>query len=155
MSANLAISDEERLCRLQLSQSDNVGPATYSQLVELYGSAIKAIEALPDLAAGAARGRSVRLYERSKAARDIENASRHGGQIITLGEATYPRLLAETSSPPPVLFAAGEISLLEKPSCGIVGSRNSSANGKRFTRDVARGLGEAGWTVVSGLARGY
>ena len=148
------ISDEERLSRLQLAQSDNIGPATYHQLLEIYGSAADAITALPDLASGVTRGRRVRLYARDRALRDIEQTHACGGRVVTHGEVDFPRLLAETVNPPPVLFVAGKSELLQLPTCAIVGSRNSSANGKRFARDVARGLGQSGWIVASGLARG-
>ncbi len=148
------VSDEERLCRLQLAQSDNIGPATYHQLLEIYGSAAEAITALPDLASGATRGRRVRLYSRERAVQDTQRTQACGGRIITHGELRFPRLLAETINPPPVLFVAGNANLLRQPTCAIVGSRNSSANGKRFARDVAKGLGQSGWKIASGLARG-
>lgn len=148
------ISDEERLSRLQLVQSDNIGPATYHQLLEIYGSAAEAITALPDLASGVARGRRVRLYSRDHVLRDVERTHACGGQIVTHGEPGFPQLLAQTANPPPVLFVAGNIELLQQSTCAIVGSRNSSANGKRFARDVAKGLGQSGWKIASGLARG-
>ena len=148
------ISDEERVCRLQLAQSDNIGPATYHQLLELYGSGSEAIAALPDLASGTTRGRRVRLYSRDRALQDIERTHGCGGQIITHGEPGFPRLLAQTVNPPPILFAAGNAELLQQTTCAIVGSRNSSANGKRFARGVAQGLAHDGWKIASGLARG-
>lgn len=154
MSKRQDISDVERISRLQLAQSDNVGPATYQQLLELYGSAAEAITALPDLASGVTRGRRVKLYSRDRALRDVEKTHACGGRIMTHGEAGFPRLLAETVNPPPVLFVAGNSELLQQPTCAIVGSRNSSANGKRFARDVARELGQSGWIIASGLARG-
>lgn len=148
------VSDEERVCRLQLAQSDNIGPATYHQLLDIYGSASQAITALPDLASGVTRGRRVRLYSRDRTLRDIEKTHDCGGQIISHGEPGFPHLLAQTVNPPPVLFVAGNADLLQQPTCAIVGSRNSSANGKRFARDVAKGLGQSGWIIASGLARG-
>jgi DNA processing protein len=148
------ISDEERLCRLQLVLSDNIGPATYHQLLDIYGSAAEAITALPDLASGVTRGRLVKLYSRNRVLRDVERTHACGGRIVTHGEPAFPHLLAQTANPPPVLFVAGNIELLQQTTCAIVGSRNSSANGKRFARDVAKGLGQSGWKIASGLARG-
>ncbi|MEO1160585.1 MAG: DNA-processing protein DprA [Pseudomonadota bacterium] len=148
------VSDEERVCRLQLAQSDNIGPATYHQLLQLYGSGSEAIAALPDLASGVTRGRRVRLYSRDSAVQDLERTHACGGQVLTTGEPGYPHLLAQTVNPPPVLFVAGDTGLLQQTTCAIVGSRNSSANGKRFARDVAHGLAQAGWKIASGLARG-
>lgn len=154
MARRRDITDEERVSRLQLAQSDNIGSVTYHQLLELYGSAAEAITALPDLASGVTRGRRVRLCSRDRALRDFEKTHACGGQITTHGEAGYPRLLAETVNPPPVLFVAGKSELLQQPTCAIVGSRNSSANGKRFARAVAAELGQSGWIIASGLARG-
>ncbi len=148
------ISDEERLCRLQLSQSDNIGPATYHQLLDLYGTAAEAINALPDLASRASRGRRARLYPRERALQVIDRTQACAGHIVTHGETGFPQLLAQTVNPPPVLFVAGNADLLQQPTCAIVGSRNSSANGKRFARDIARELGQRGWKIASGLARG-
>ncbi|MEM9471509.1 MAG: DNA-processing protein DprA [Pseudomonadota bacterium] len=148
------ISDEERICRVQLAQSDNIGPATYHQLLDLYRTAGEAIAALPDLALRATRGRRIRLYPRERALRDIDRTHACGGHVITCGETGFPQLLAQAVNPPPVLFVAGNADLLLQPTCAIVGSRNSSANGKRFARDIARELGQCGWKVASGLARG-
>jgi DNA processing protein len=152
--ASSHLSDEERLSRLQLAQSDNIGPATYHQLLEIYGSAEEALAALPELAAGITRGRRIKLYSRERAANDFARTQALGGQILVHGDAAYSHLLAQTGNPPPILFVAGRVELLQQPTCAIVGSRNSSANGKRFARDVATGLGQSGWHTVSGMARG-
>ena len=56
--------------------------------------------------------------------------------------------------PPPVLAVRGRIDALARPLIGIVGSRNASAAGTKFAQRIARDLGDAGLTVVSGLARG-
>lgn len=146
--------DEERLSRLQLAQSDNIGPSTYHQLLETYGSAAEAVTALPGLASKVTQGRRIKLYPRERAMQDVERTIECGGQILCYGDPAYPQLLAQTVNPPPVLFVAGKIELLQQTTCAIVGSRNSSANGKRFAREVANGLGQSGWIVASGLARG-
>ncbi len=146
--------DEERLSRLQLAQSDNIGPATYHQLIEAYGSAAEALAALPHLASKHTGGRRIKLCSRDRALRDVEAANAVGGRILCHGDASYPRLLAQTVNPPPILYASGRGELLQQSTCAIVGSRNSSANGKRFARQVAKGLGNEGWNIASGLARG-
>jgi len=146
--------DEEQLSRLQLAHSDNIGPATYHQLLEVYGSAAEAVAALPHLASGVTKGRRIKLYSRDRALQDVERTNACGGRILCHGDPVYPQLLAQTVNPPPILFAAGNTELLQHTTCAIVGSRNSSANGKRFARQVAEGLGLHGWNVASGLARG-
>jgi DNA processing protein len=66
----------------------------------------------------------------------------------------YPSALGDLSDAPPVLWARGDLSLLELPCVAIVGTRRATAYGERVTRELARSLARAGATVVSGLARG-
>jgi DNA processing protein len=147
-------SDEERLSRLQLALSENIGPASYHQLLEVYGSAAQAIAALPHLASKVSRGRQIKLCSSEHALQTVERTTELGGQILCLGDKAYPQLLAQTVNPPPILFAAGNMELLQLATCAIVGSRNSSANGNRFARQIAGELGQCGWKIASGLARG-
>jgi DNA processing protein len=73
---------------------------------------------------------------------------------VALGEADYPPALQEIDSAPPVLALRGQAAALRKAAVAIVGSRNASAAGLTFAERLARGLGQAGYVVVSGLARG-
>ena len=146
--------DRERLSRLQLVLSENVGPATYYQLLGAFGSATSAISALPDLASRASANRRIRLCPGERALQVEQRTREIGGRILFNDDAAYPFLLAQTINPPPVLFAIGRTEYLQQATCAIVGSRNASANGKRFAREVAAGLGQCGWTIASGLARG-
>ena len=149
-----AISDAERLARLRLALSDNVGPSTWHHLVGHFGTALAAIEGLPELASRAGAGRRVSLYPEERALRDIELTVKTGGTVVTVGEPNYPGLLAEAGHAPTVLFVRGREELLNAPCCAIVGSRNASANGRRFARELSMTLGRSGWIVASGLARG-
>jgi DNA processing protein len=148
------ISDAERLARLRLACSDNVGPSTWHNLLAHFGTAGAAIQGLPELASRAGAGRRVRLYPLDKALHDIQQTDKNGGTVLSFGEADYPILLAEAGHSPPILFAKGRLELLNAPCCAIVGSRNASANGRRFARELAMTLGLSGWVVASGLARG-
>jgi DNA processing protein len=143
----------DRLARLRLIRSENVGPVTYLQLLARFGSAAAAIEGLPDLAARAG-GRSPRIASAESAAREIEAVEQIGARHLFLGTQDYPALLAEIDTPPPVLIARGDPALLDRPMVALVGARNASAAACRFARALARSLGEAGLVVVSGLARG-
>jgi DNA processing protein len=144
---------EDRIARLRLIRSDNIGPVTYFQLIARFGSAIAAIEAIPDLAARGG-GRPPRLAGRPVAEREIEQVARLGGRHLFLGQDHYPSLLAELETAPPALIVMGDLSLLERPSIALVGARNASAAACRFARQLASALGEAGAVIVSGLARG-
>lgn len=147
------ISFNERFARLQLFRSRGVGPMTYAQLVQKFGSAIEAIQHLPELAAAKGR-RNVVVADTAEIEKEWAEADRLGVQFVTLGEKDYPRALAAIADPPPVLGARGNVLLLEKTIVAIVGARNASAAALSFTRDLAAQLGEEGLVVVSGLARG-
>lgn len=147
-------SRAERLTWLRLIRSQHVGPITFRRLLERFGTPARALAELPTLARqGGATARLVVCPE-SQAARELDAIDALGGQALTLGEPGYPPLLAQVEDAPPVLFVLGQVHLLAKKAVGVVGARNASANGRRFARDLAAGLGEAGFLVVSGMARG-
>ncbi len=74
--------------------------------------------------------------------------------IITLGDPAYPTALLDIPDPPAVLFAAGNVGLLKRPALAIVGSRSPSPQGLDNARAFAKALGNANYTIVSGLALG-
>jgi DNA processing protein len=144
---------EDRIARLRLIRSENIGPVTYFQLIARFGSAGAAIAAIPDLAARGG-GRPPKLAPRAVAEREIEQVARLGARHLFLGQDPYPPLLAEMETAPPALVVKGDLGLLERPAVAVVGARNASAAACRFARMLAQGLGQAGAVVVSGLARG-
>jgi DNA processing protein len=75
-------------------------------------------------------------------------------KYVGLGEIEYPALLRETDDAPPLLAVRGDVEALAKPAVALVGSRNASMAGTKLAGSIARDLGEAGFIVVSGLARG-
>ena len=147
------LSDEQRLDWLQLIRSDNIGPRTFRELINRYGSARGAIDALPALARGGGAGH-FRLFPRDDAERELAAINVRGARLIALGEADYPARLQTIYDAPPLLTIRGAAEVLSKPMVGIVGSRNASAAGMKFAERIARELGEAGFIIASGLARG-
>lgn len=142
----------DTISRLRLIRTDSIGPVTYRQLVARFGTAAAALDALPDLAR---RGnRQLNIWSADKAEAELAAAASLGAQMLFIGTPDYPPLLARTETAPPVLFAHGDTSLLDRPAVAIVGARNASAAGVRFARQLASDLGEADFVVVSGLARG-
>ncbi len=148
------LSDEERLACLRLIRSDNVGPVTFRDLINHYGGATKALEALPALSRRAGSGRPIRICPRDDAERELDAARRAGATALFTIEPNYPALLARSEAPPPMLYVKGNPELLNAPSVAIVGSRQCSAAGSQLTRIFAADLAEAGFVIVSGLARG-
>lgn len=144
----------ETLAALRLIRSENVGPITYRQLIDRCGSAEAALDALPELARLGGRRRPLKLYAKDAAERELEAVAELGGRFLVLGEASYPAALAALPDAPPVLALLGPGELTGPRHLAVVGARNASANGQRLAERLARDLGDAGFTVVSGLARG-
>lgn len=148
----IALTDRQRFDWLRLIRSESVGPRTFRALMNRYGGAAAALDALPELARGS--GRSIRICPVAEAERELEALSRRGGRLLALGETAYPLPLQAIDSAPPLLAVLGAGEALLRPSVALVGSRNASAAGLKFTARLARDLGEAGFVIVSGLARG-
>ncbi|GAB5489513.1 MAG: DNA-processing protein DprA [Parasphingorhabdus sp.] len=139
--------------RLRLIRSANIGPVTYVQLLKRFGSAERALNAIPDLARRGG-GKAPRIADANVIQSEIQDIERLKANLLFIGDQKYPRLLAELSNAPPILIYRGSLSHLNKPIIAIVGARNASAAACRFARDLANSLNTAGATVVSGLARG-
>ena len=149
----MTLPDAERFARLRLARTDQVGPVTFRQLLERFGSAERALDALPDLIRrGGRHGHALPPVDRIEA--EMAAGERAGGRLIVLGDADYPDMLAAVDPPPPLLWTLGDASLMARPCIAVVGARIASAGGQRIARGLAQQLGEAGHVVVSGLARG-
>ncbi len=149
----MILTDEQRLDWLRLIRSENVGPRTFRALINQYGGAAAALEALPDLARRGGR-LLLKVYSRAEAEKEMAAALHLGVRFVAMGEPDYPKTLQAIDTAPPLIALRGNAAVLAKPSVAIVGSRNASASGLTFTERLARQLGEGGYAVVSGLARG-
>jgi DNA processing protein len=137
-----------------LARSEGVGPVTFANLLSQFGSARAAIEALPDLARRGGRSTSPRIPTVADAERELQRGLAIGARLLLSEDSEFPAPLAATDGAPPLLWALGDARLLVRPCLAIVGARVASAAGRRFARELAVGLGSAGFIVVSGLARG-
>ncbi len=151
---NVRLSDEQRFDWLRLIRSDNVGPRTFRALINNLGGARAALDALPELARRGGAKRAIRIATVEEIEKELLTARRLGVRFIALGEPEYPPALRQIESAPPILAVRGRDEALQQPAIAIVGSRNASAAGMAFADRIARGLGQAGYVVVSGLARG-
>ncbi len=148
------LDEAERLARIRLTRTPNVGAVTYRDLMARFGTAHAALEALPRLARrGGAKAPPTPPTE-EVVREELERLADIGGRGLVLGEPGYPRRLAQLDPPPPFIAVIGPTPLDAERAVAIVGSRNASAIGRRFAHDLARTLGEAGVLIVSGLARG-
>lgn len=152
--APAALSEAERRDRLRLIRSENVGPVTWRRLIDRYGSATRALAALPALAAAGGRKGGVRIPTEADAEAELAQLSRLGGRLLVWGDPDYPARLAAIEDAPATVSVVGDGALFARRSIAVVGSRNASVNGRRLAERLAADLGKAGFVIVSGLARG-
>ena len=148
------LAPEETLACLRLIRSDNVGPVTFRELVNHFGGARPALDALPHLAKRGGRGKQFKICPAAEAEAELEAAERAGSRPVFTIEPGYPALLAACDVPPPMLYIKGRDDLLNKPGVAIVGSRDCSAAGAKLAQMFAHDIAGAGFVIVSGLARG-
>ncbi|WP_022702954.1 DNA-processing protein DprA [Pseudorhodobacter ferrugineus] len=152
-AAPAVLSDSQRMDWLRLIRSRRVGAVTFHRLIAEHGSAAAALDALPEIAAAA----GVKDYSTCAvevAAHEASLARIAGAKMICWGEPGYPEALYDLPDAPPVIWAIGNVDLLNRPSVAMVGARNASSLGLRMATRLAETLGEKGFVVVSGLARG-
>ncbi len=151
-------SDPRDLLALHLVPG--LGPRLTAALLQRFGTARAA------LAASTAELRQVphigdKLAQDFHAAmRDVDVGKeltlieRHGVQTLILGTEAYPRSLATIYDPPHVLYVRGNLEARDAKAIAVVGSRHCTSYGRRTAERLAGGLAHAGYTVISGLARG-
>jgi DNA processing protein len=147
------LSERERIDWVRLARSELIGPAHFFTLLAAFGSAERALAALPDMARRARRA-SLRLASRADAERELEQLAARGAMLIGWSEPEYPAALAATEGAPPLIACRGRRELLTRSCVAVVGARDASTNGRRLAERIARDLASADLVVVSGLARG-
>lgn len=152
-SVRRTLTDAQRLDWLRLIRSENVGAVTFRELVNHYGGAGAALDALPELSARGG-GRPIRICPVGEAEAELRRVARSGAALVAPGETGYPPWLAAIDAPPPLICIKGRPELMDNPVVAIVGARNGSAIGQKFARQLANDLGAEGFVIASGLARG-
>lgn len=148
------LTDAQRIAWLRLIRSDNVGPSTFRDLINHFGSADAALAAIPEMSRRGGASRAIRIATVAEAERELEVAARHKARLVGIGEPEYPPALRQIDGAPPLLAMKGDFASAARPSVGIVGSRNASISGAKIAAIFARDCGRAGYTITSGLARG-
>ena len=146
-------SEDDRFHRLRLLRSRRVGISTYKRLLIEHGTAQNALAALPEVA----RAAGVARYEicpEGVVHAELKSGRLAGATLIDAATLIYPPQLRDLSDAPPFLWAIGDISLLQRPAISLVGARNASSLGTRMAKSLAAELGQLGYVIVSGLARG-
>jgi len=146
-------SHTERVNWLRLARMDGLGAVGFARLLDRYGDAETALEALPARCRKAGKPRPD-IPDREVIEAELDAIERAGARLLTALDADFPALLAAIPAPPPAIIVKGDTGLLDRPACAMVGARNASAAGLRFARELAHALGGEDIVVVSGLARG-
>ena len=128
--------DAEIIARIRLLRTRNIGPMTYSLLLDRYGNAVKALAAVPDLASRG--GRKLTVASAAIAKAEIAANAAIGATMLWRGSDHYPDRLAQFSDAPAVMSAIGNLHLLQKPMIAIVGARNASINAQRHAQKNGR-----------------
>ncbi|THF62076.1 DNA-processing protein DprA [Pseudothauera rhizosphaerae] len=143
---------------LRLTLAAGIGPERQRRLLAAFG--------LPESVFAAGRGALVAVVGREtadavlappdQAAIDtaLAWAEEPGNHVLTLADAGYPQALYDAPDPPVLLYAKGDLTLLERPALAIVGARSATPQGQDNARAFARNLAEQGFAIVSGLALG-
>ncbi len=150
----IALNDRQRISWLRLIRSDNIGPATFRDLINHFGTAETALAMLPELSRRGGSTRALRIATEAEAEQELETAARFGARFLGIGEPDYPSALRQIDGAPPLLAVKGDLSAASLPAVGVVGSRNASISGAKFAALMARDIGRAGYAIISGLARG-
>ena len=148
------LSEAERRDWLRLARTENVGPVTFNQLIQRFGTAGKALAALPGLAARGGRSGGLKVPTDAQVDKELADGAALGARLVGSCEPAFPHALAAVDPPPPVIWVRGRIELLDRPTVAVVGARVASAAGQRFARGLAAELGQSGHVIISGLARG-
>lgn len=141
------LSRPERIAWTRLARTPRIGPLTFHRLIGRFRTAAAALEALP-------RVSNLAAASEERAETEIERVEALGARLIASCEPDYPPLLAQLDAPPPLLAVRGDAALMKRPTVAVIGSREGSAAALMFAERIAADLGEAGFTVVSGMARG-
>lgn len=150
--ARRVLKNDERLAWLRLARTETLGPTTFAALLNRFPDIREALEAAPRMARRG--GGDLKVPPASDAARELEKLASLGGRVIASIEPAFPAALAALDPPPPLISVLGDPELLSRDMVAVVGARNASALGIKFSGLIARDLGAAGLVVVSGLARG-
>ncbi len=151
---------EERLAYIGLNGIGEIGPVRVRRMMDMFGSAA-AIYNVPEKDLCRVQGigpetakavvRGLRSFD---PVAEEEKAVRWGARIITRADADYPASLSDIHDPPLALYVWGAITESDRHGLGVVGTRNPTHYGISMADRLSYGACRAGWTIVSGLARG-
>jgi DNA processing protein len=150
----------EQRALLALSLVSGLGPRLTYALLEYFGSAqaaagasVAQLQEVPHIGTKLAV-QFRQALDAGNVEAELERMRRHNVRAVFVGEPEYPPALASVPVPPPLLYVRGTLEPQDHKAIALVGSRHCTAYGRRVAERLAWDLANAGWTVVSGLARG-
>lgn len=150
---------DEKLAVWTLSGIDGIGPAGFTALIEKFGSAARVLECSIDNLIAA--NLNPKIVHSIAIERDWEKQSEQfrlsipdGAAVAALTDEEYPARLKNIASPPPYIYYKGDLSIFERPTLAVVGSRRPTDYGLRMASRIVGELASAGVVIVSGLAYG-
>ncbi len=152
------MSPREAILALNLLPS--FGPVRITRLLEHFGDAENVLSASENKlqrvdGIGPETAKIIsRWQDHADPSTELADAERRGISIITRADATYPKHLLQAYDAPILLYVWGEITSRDKHAISVVGSRRTTTYGVSATRKITYQLAHAGFTIVSGLARG-
>lgn len=146
------MDDKDLIDRLRLIRTSHIGPVTCQLLLRRYNTPKAALQAIPELSARG--GRRLKACTIEVAEKELSQIRKSGAELICHGQEHYPASLYPYDDAPFILTAKGHTSLLNRASCAIVGARNASINATHLAKKLAGEIGQQGFIVTSGLARG-
>ena len=146
------MDDKDLIDRLRLIRTSHIGPVTCQLLLRRYNTPKAALQAIPELSARG--GRRLKACTIEVAEKELSQIRKSGAELICHGQEHYPATLYPYDDAPFILTAKGHTSLLNRASCAIVGVRNASINATHLAKKLAGEIGQQGFIITSGLARG-
>ena len=147
-------SDNFKLSWIRLARTKNVGSKTFIQLLKTYGNPETALQNIDSLAKKGGFSGEKLIPPKQVIEKEIAETKKYGADIILACEQNYPNSLLHIPDFPPVIVTKGNAQLLNTPIFALIGARNSSINGNKLSFEFAKEISDAGFTIVSGLAKG-
>ena len=148
----------ELAAALALAEAPRLGPVSLRELIDESGSARELLRrARGSRTPFAATVRRRLAGVRPAPVEQVRKLAQRGIRLLAYGSDGYPERLNHLYDPPVLLYLRGSLDLVDRRTRGIVaivGTRRATPYGRRMAREIAAGLAEAGWAVVSGMARG-
>lgn len=146
--------DKKLIDWFRLYSTKSIGPVTFKKLIAKFKTATDALAALPEVSHKFGRLSGFEIPSEESAMKYFEKCAKKNVDVIPFYDASYPKSLKLVDSAPMLLHVSGRKELLNKPIIAVVGSRDASLQGIAFAQKITKDLAQAGFVIVSGLARG-